>query len=144
MSIVRDVLNVKGRQVEHIRPDATVLEALKQMADRNIGALVVLDEGTLIGIVSERDYARKVVLKGRTSPTTSVREIMSAKVICTSPCQSVEECLAIMTARAVRHLPVLEHKAVVGLVSIGDLVKCIIADQTFVIHQLEQYIQGNR
>ena len=114
------------------------------MAKHQIGALVVIDGGNLTGIITERDYARKIVLKGRTSPSTLVREIMSTAVIYTRLDQTVEECMAIMTAKAVRHLPVLEHKKVIGLVSIGDLVKNVIADQKFIIEQLEHYIQGGR
>jgi CBS domain-containing protein len=144
MPTVRQVLAEKGHDVHHIRSDASVLDALKIMADHEIGALVVLDAGHLVGIISERDYARKVALKGRTSPATFVREIMSTSVICASLDQKVEECLALMTAKAVRHLPVLEHKNVVGIVSIGDLVKSIIGDQKFTIDQLEHYIQGDR
>ena len=142
MTTVRDILKVKGAQVHHINPEASVLDALKVMAEHNIGALVVLDNGQLIGIVSERDYARKIVLKGRTSLATPVREIMSSTVVCARTDQSVAECMAVMTTKALRHLPVLEHKKVVGLISIGDLVKSIIADQTFTIEQLAHYIQG--
>ncbi len=142
MTTVRDILKVKGAQVHHINPEASVLDALKVMAEHNIGALVVLDHGQLIGIVSERDYARKIVLKGRTSLATPVREIMSSTVVCARTDQSVAECMAVMTTKALRHLPVLEHKKVVGLISIGDLVKSIIADQTFTIEQLAHYIQG--
>lgn len=142
MTTVRDILKVKGAQVHHINPEASVLDALKVMAEHNIGALVVLDRGQLIGIVSERDYARKIVLKGRTSLATPVREIMSSTVVCARTDQSVAECMAVMTTKALRHLPVLEHKKVVGLISIGDLVKSIIADQTFTIEQLAHYIQG--
>jgi CBS domain-containing protein len=138
------VLGEKGRDVYHIRPDASVLDALKIMAEHQIGALVVLEDGELAGIITERDYARKIVLKGRTSPGTLVREIMARKVICARLDQTVEECMAVMTAKAVRHLPVLEHKKVVGIVSIGDMVKSIIADQQFIIDQLEHYIHGGR
>ena len=108
MATVRDVLNRKGHDVYHVDPDASVLAALEIMAEHDIGALVVLDDGDLVGIITERDYAQKIVLKGRTSPTTAVREIMSTRVICARPLQTVEECMAIMTAKAVRHLPVLE------------------------------------
>lgn len=139
---VRDILKTKGSKVDHIGPDATVLDALRLMAELNIGALVVMDGERLAGIVSERDYARKIVLKGRTSLDTSVRDIMSSRVICARLDQTAEECLAIMTAKAIRHLPVLEHKKVVGVISIGDLVKAIIANQSFVIEQLASYIQG--
>ncbi len=144
MPTIRHVLSGKGREVRHIHPDASVLDALKLMAERNIGALVVLDDETLVGIISERDYARKIVLKGKTSLGTPVRDIMSTRVVCATLDQSVEECLAVMTAKAVRHLPILEHKRLVGIVSIGDLVKCVIADQKFTIEQLEHYVQGGR
>ena len=139
---VRDILKSKGNKVDGIGPEATVLDALKMMAELNIGALVVMDGDKLAGIISERDYARKIVLKGRTSLDTSVRDIMSSRVICATLDQTAEECLAIMTAKAIRHLPVLEQKRVVGLISIGDLVKAIIANQSFVIEQLASYIQG--
>jgi CBS domain-containing protein len=138
------VLNEKGRRVHHIGPDASVRDALAIMADHEIGALVVLEGGHLVGIITERDYARKIVLKGRTSLATPVREIMSTQVICARLDQTVEECMAVMTAKAVRHLPVLDHKKLVGIVSIGDMVKCIIADQKFMIEQLEHYVQGGR
>jgi CBS domain-containing protein len=144
MPTVRDVLNRKGHNVYQIGPDATVLAALRIMAEHDIGALVVLDAGNLVGIITERDYAQKIVLKGRTSPGTAVREIMSTRVICVQPLQTVEECMAIMTAKTVRHLPVLENKKIIGLVSIGDMVKSVIADQKFIIEQLEHYIQGGR
>jgi CBS domain-containing protein len=144
MPTVRQVLAEKGREVHHIHPDASVLAALEIMAEHQIGALVVLEGGNLAGIITERDYARKIVLKGRTSPGTKVREIMSTRVICARLDQTVEQCMAVMTAKAVRHLPVLEHKQVAGIVSIGDMVKSIIADQKFVIEQLEHYISGGR
>ena len=140
----RDVLNRKGHDVYYVDPDASVLAALEIMAEHDIGALVVLDDGDLVGIITERDYTQKIVLKGRTSPTTAVREIMSTRVICARPLQTGEECMALMTAKAVRHLPVLEDKKIIGLVSIGDMVKSFIADQKFIIEQLEHYIQGGR
>lgn len=144
MATIKHVLIQKGRKVYNIHPDAPVIEALRLMAEHNIGALVVSEGDHLAGIVTERDYARKIALKGRTSLETPVSEIMSRTVICARPDQSVEECMAIMTARAVRHLPVLEHKKLVGIVSIGDLVKSVIDDQQFIIRQLEHYIQGDR
>jgi CBS domain-containing protein len=144
MHTVRNVLDEKGHGVHHIHPDASVFDALTIMAEHDIGALVVLNGGNLVGIVTERDYARKIILKGRTSPGTSVREIMSTRVICARLDQTVEECMAVMTAKTVRHLPVLDHKELVGIVSIGDMVKCIIADQKFTIDQLEHYFQGGR
>jgi CBS domain-containing protein len=144
MPTVRHVLNDKGHSVHQIRPDASVRDALALMAEYDVGALVVLDGDNLVGIITERDYARKIVLKGRTSPSTTVREIMSTRVICARLDQTVEECMAVMTERTVRHLPVLEHQKVVGIVSIGDMVKCIIDDQKFTIEQLEHYFQGGR
>lgn len=144
MATIKHVLMHKGREVQQIQPDAPVIEALRLMATHNIGALVVSDGAHLAGIVTERDYARKIVLRGRTSLETPVREIMSTAVICARLDQSVEECMAIMTARAVRHLPVIEHKRVVGIVSIGDLVKSVIEDKQFIIEQLEHYIHGVR
>ena len=144
MTTVRNVLNDKGHTVHQIKPDATVFDALRMMAEHDIGALAVFDGDKLAGIVTERHYARNVVLKGRTSPGTLVREIMSTNVVCAQLDQTVEECMAVMTAKAVRHLPVVEHSSVVGIVSIGDLVKNIIADQEFTIDQLGRYIQGSR
>lgn len=145
MATIKHVLLQKGREVRQIHPDAPVIDALRLMAEHNIGALLVCDGvAHLAGIVTERDYARKIVLKGRTSLETPVREIMSTKVFCARLDQSVEECMAIMTARAVRHLPVIEHKKVVGIVSIGDLVKSVIEDKQFIIEQLEHYIHGVR
>lgn len=139
---VRSIMSLKGSNIISTTPNSTVYDALKTMADKNVGALVVLDGERLLGIISERDYARKIVLLGRTSLDTKVSDIMSQKVICTTPDQSVQECMALMTAKTIRHLPVLEHKKVVGMISIGDLVKAIISDQKFVIEQLENYIAG--
>lgn len=140
MKTVKDILEEKGHQVWSIAPDATVYEALKVMGEREVGALTVVDGGSLVGIVSERDYARKVILRGKTSRETRVREIMTAAVVTTSPEQTVEECMATMTERRIRHLPVIERGRMVGMVSIGDLVKSIIAEQQFMIEQLETYI----
>jgi CBS domain-containing protein len=144
MTTVKHVLDIKGHDVHFIHPDASVFDALKMMAENNIGSLVVLEDGKLVGIITERHYAREIVLKGRKSPGTLVRDIMSPKVICARPDQSVEECMAVMTARAVRHLPVIEHGRLVGIVSIGDMVKSVIGDQKFIIEQLEHYIHGDR
>lgn len=143
MTTVKHVLDQKGREVHAIAPDATVFAALQMMDAYNIGALVVLDGERLVGIMSERDYARQIVLKGKSSPNTEVRDIMSTEVVCARPDQTVEACMAVMTARNVRHLPVLEHKRVVGLISIGDTVRTVIDDQKFVIEQLEHYIHGH-
>ena len=142
MATVRQILDAKGHDVATVGPDDTVYDAIKKMADKNIGSLVVVDGEKIVGIITERDYARNVILKGKTSPNTLVKDIMSTRVICAWPDQSVEECMAVMTEKAVRHLPVLENKSLVGLVSIGDLVKSIIGDQKFIIEQLERYIGG--
>lgn len=143
MITIRHVLNQKPGHLHHIHPDATVRDSLKTMAEHNIGALVVMDGGQVVGVITERDYARKIVLMGRTSLDTPVSEIMTKRVIFARPDQSVEESLAVMTARAVRHLPVLDQNTVIGIVSIGDLVKAVIADKEFIIEQLETYIQGD-
>ena len=142
MATVRQILDAKGHDVSTIGPDDTVYDAIKKMANENIGSLVVMDGEKIIGIITERHYARNVFLKGKTSPNTLVKDIMSTRVICAWPEQSVEECMAVMTDKSVRHLPVLENKSLVGLVSIGDLVKSIIGDQKFIIEQLERYIGG--
>jgi CBS domain-containing protein len=139
---IRQLLNEKGHDVLSIGPDNTVFDAVKMMADHNVGALVVLEGDKLIGKVSERHYARSIILKGRTSANTKVQDIMSKRVVCARPEQSVEECMAVMTHKAVRHLPVLDGKQVIGIISIGDLVKSIIQDQKFFIDQLEHYISG--
>ena len=144
MKTVRHVLQVKGRQIWSIRPDASVYDALKLMADREVGALLVLDGGKLVGIISERDYARKVILKGKSSLETPVSDIMTSKVICVRPEQTIEECMALMTDKHVRHLPVVVGDEVVGVISIGDLVKAVIAEKDFMIKQLEDYITGAR
>jgi CBS domain-containing protein len=114
------------------------------MAEKNIGSLVVLEEEKLVGIITERIYAREIALKGRTSAQTLVRDVMSTNVICMQPDQTVEECMAVMTKKTVRHLPVVEHGQIVGIVSIGDMVNSIIRDQEFIIDQLEHYIQGHK
>jgi CBS domain-containing protein len=139
---VRHLLNQKGRTLWAIDPDATVFDALAKMAEKDIGSLVVMDGEKLIGIITERHYSRNVILKGKTSPTTLVKDIMDRNVIHVRPEHSVEQCMALMTDKRVRHLPVLEGKNVVGIISIGDLLKTIISKQEFVIDQLEHYIQG--
>ena len=140
MKTVRDILEIKGREVWCVDVETTVFDALRVMAGKEVGALVVMDGEKIAGIISERDYARKVVLLGRTSPNTLVREIMTSPVAYTHLGQSVEECMAIMTDKRIRHLPVLENGRLIGIISIGDLVKSIIADQQFIIEQLERYI----
>ena len=144
MTTVKHVLDKKGHDVHFIHPGASVFDALRLMAEHNIGSLVVLEDDKLVGVITERHYAREIVLKGKTSQATLVRDIMSTKVICTRPDRSVQECMAVMTARAVRHLPVLEHGQLVGIVSIGDMVNSVIGDQKFIIEQLEHYIHGDR
>jgi len=144
METIRQVLDKKGHEVFSVGLDETVYDSIKKMADKNVGSLVVMEGNKLIGIITERHYARNVVLKGRASPTTPVRDIMETNVVFARPDQSVEECMAIMTEQAVRHLPVIEHGNVVGMISIGDLVKEKIRDQRFVIEQLVQFIHGGR
>jgi CBS domain-containing protein len=142
MALVSDILKSKGGEVWSVSPRATVLESLEFMAAKDVGAVVVLDDGRLAGIFTERDYARKVVLAGRSSRELPVREIMTTDVLCVAPERSVDECLALMTDKHIRHLPVRDASGVVGLVSIGDLVKAKIADQEHTIDQLQSYIAG--
>jgi len=141
---VRHILEQKGQNVWSISSDETVAAAIKLMADKDIGSLAVLEDGKLVGIITERHYARNVFLKGRASPQTRVGDIMEREVVCVQPNQSVEECMAIITARRVRHLPVIHGGQLMGIVSIGDLVKSIISDREFIIEQLEHYIHGVR
>ena len=142
MISVRHLLDQKGRQIFSIAPGAAVLEAVRLMAERHVGALLVMEGETLSGIVSERDYARKVILMGRSSADTPVRDIMTSAVITVQPETPVEKCMQIMTERRVRHLPVTEGGRVVGMISIGDLVKAVIAEQQQHIEQLESYIHS--
>jgi CBS domain-containing protein len=137
---VADVLRNKGTEVFTIRPDQIILDALVLMAEKGIGALLVMDGEKLVGIVSERDYARKVALEGRSSRQSKVSEIMSHRVLCARPNQTVHECMALMSDKRTRHLPVVDHKKILGMVSIGDLVKNIIAEQQFEIELLQHYI----
>lgn len=143
MKLVKHLLDAKGRNVISISADASVFDAIKMMADESIGSLVVLDENEgLVGIVTERDYARKVIVKGRSSGDTRVAEIMTADVLTTSCDHTVTSCMEIMTEKKLRHLPVVEDGRVIAMVSIGDLVQAIIADQQEEIEHLEQYISG--
>ncbi len=144
MRTVDDLLRGKGYDVWTIDPDSTVYAALKMMADKNIGALVVLAGDTVAGIFSERDYARKVVLQGKFSREIPVREIMTGDVISVRPDQTIQDCMALMTQGRVRHLPVLEEGRLKGLVSIGDVVRAVVSEQEFMIHQLENFIGGGR
>ena len=142
MTIVRQLLERKGRAIFSVEPETAVLEAIRAMAAHHVGALLVMQGETLRGIVSERDYARKVILLGRSSADTPVRDIMSSPVITVSPDTSVQTCMQLMTDKRVRHLPVVDAGRVVGMVSIGDLVKAVIAEQQQQIEQLEHYIYG--
>ncbi|MSQ73499.1 MAG: CBS domain-containing protein [Betaproteobacteria bacterium] len=140
MKSVAHMLEGKGQKVLSISPEATVFQALQLMAESNVGALVVLEGEHLAGIFSERDYARKIILFGKSSRETLVREIMTATVQCVSPDETVEQCMALMTEKRMRHLPVLDRERVIGVISIGDVVKEMISEQKFIIEQLESYI----
>lgn len=142
MQTVGQLLEKKSGELVHIGPDATVFQALQLMAEHDIGAVLVMDMGDVLGIFSERDYARRIVLQGRTSAGTKVRDIMTSKVVYVSPEQSVAECMALMTEKHFRHLPVMESGKVVGMLSIGDLVRATIEEQQFVIEQLVNYIRA--
>ena len=142
MATVRDILRTKGFEMWSVTPDTSVYDALKLMADKNVGAVLVMEGGELVGILSERDYARKVALLGRTPVDTPARDIMTDRVICVRPEESAEEVMALMTEKKVRHLPVLEEDKLSGLISIGDVVKATIDQKEFLIEQLEHYIRG--
>ena len=142
MKTIQQVLDKKGHEVLSVGPDNSVFDAIKKMADKDVGSVVVIDDGKPVGIFTERHYARKVFLEGRTSPTTRVGDVMETRVVCAWPEQTVDECMAVMTEKRVRHLPVLHHKKLVGVISIGDLVKSKIADQEFAIEQLVDYVRG--
>jgi CBS domain-containing protein len=143
MKLVKHLLDAKGRAIISVGPDVSVLDAIVLMAEKKVGALLVMLDGRLCGIVTERDYARKVIIKGRSSESTRVDEIMTASVQTTTPDQTVQVCMGMMSEGRFRHLPVIEDDAVVGIISIGDLVQAIIADQQEEIQQLEQYISGS-
>lgn len=142
MKTVRQVLDHKGDAVHTVEPAATVLDALRRMAEADVGALVVVEEDRVVGLFSERDYARKVILRGKASKDVPVEEIMTGRVICVGPQQKVDACMGLMTRERVRHLPVLEDGRLVGIISIGDVVKTIIEDQQGTIAELEHYITG--
>ena len=142
MTTLQKLLEGKSHDVWSVHPNDTVLDAIKMLANKDIGALVVIEDDMPVGIFSERDYARNVYLKGKSSPETSVRDVMAAPVICVRPDQSVNECMALMTEKRIRHLPVMDDDELVGMVSIGDLVKSVIAEQQSTIEQLEHYIHG--
>ena len=139
---VSSLLHHKGSALWHIAPEASVFDAIQLMADKNIGALPVLSHGLLIGIFTERDYTRKIALMGKTSKDTRVLEVLSDEVICVTANDSVEECMRLMTEHRIRHLPVVEGKQLLGIISIGDLVNWIISSQNSAIEQMEQYIAG--
>ncbi|MDN5938158.1 MAG: CBS domain-containing protein [Salinisphaera sp.] len=139
---IRDILKDKGSDICAIGPDDTVYDALELMAEKNIGALMVMEGGKPVGLFSERDYARRVILKGRSSKTTAVRDVMTSRLVNVGPDQTVQKCMALLTEKHFRHLPVVDGDNLVGLVSIGDLVKSIIDEQQFIIDQLEGYISG--
>jgi len=142
MESVSQLLQDKGGGVLSVTPGTSVFDALKLMAEKNVGALLVMEGGALRGIMSERDYARKVILLGKSSQDIAVRDIMSDKVVTVSPAQTVDECMALMTDRRIRHLPVVDNGRVTGVLSIGDLVKAVIAEQQQTIQQLESYIHS--
>ena len=143
MITVGELLDKKGHGIWSVAPDDSVFDAIKLMDDKGIGAVAVIKVGALVGMLSERDYARKVILKGRSSTDTKVSEIMTSQVYYTFPSQTVEDCMIVMSERRIRHLPVLKGDELVGMLSIGDLVKDIIAEQKFIIEQLEHYIAGD-
>lgn len=142
MATVNHLLRQKGREVHTVSPDDSVFDAIRQMAEKDVGSLVVIEGGRPVGIFTERHYARNVFLKGKSSPKTPVRDAMAIRPIFVLPEQTVEECMAVMTRHRIRHLPVLDGEDLVGIVSIGDLVQSTIADQKFAIDQLEHYIRG--
>ena len=143
MQTVRELLAKKGGQVWSVPPDSTVYDALRLMSEKNIGAVLVQDGGRLLGILSERDYARQVILKGKSSRDTLVREIMTTIVICVAPERTIEDCMALMTDKHIRHLPVLADGKLTGVLSIGDVVKAVISEKQFLIEQLESYITSS-
>jgi CBS domain-containing protein len=140
MASVKQVLQTKGHDIWSVGPEVSVYDAIAEMAQKGVGALVVLEGESLVGVVSERDYARKVVLQGRSSKNTKIRDIMTTRVVYARPDQSVEDCMAMMTEKRIRHLPVMDGDKLIGVLSIGDLVKSIMEEQKHVIEQLEQYI----
>lgn len=143
MRTVGQLLTAKGTDIWAVAPDDTVFDALQLMADKNIGAVMVLEEGRVVGIMSERDYARKIILQHKTSRSTPVRDIMTSDVVCVRPDLNLDKCLALMTEKRIRHLPILrEGNELAGLVSIGDVVKSVIEDQKILINHLEDYISG--
>jgi CBS domain-containing protein len=143
MYAVRDILRSKGDDIWSIAPEATAYEALQIMSEKDMGALLVIDGGKLVGIFSERDYARKVILKGKYSKETPVSELMTSEVSSIDPASTIKDCMALMTAKRIRHLPVMANERLIGIVTIGDVVNQMISDQEFTIRQLEKYIAGS-
>ena len=144
MITLKQFLKHKGAMIWSVSSSATVLQALKIMAEKNVGALMVMDSGRIVGIVSERDYARKVELHGKSAADTLVREIMTDRVVYVRPDESIEDCMALMSEKHFRHLPVIDKEHILGMISIGDVVRIVISKQKFIISQLENYISGNR
>ncbi len=144
MKTIREILDRKGHDVWSISPNAKIIDALKEMADRNIGALLVMDGDETVGIISERDYARKVALHGKSSREMPVKDIMTTKVFYVSPDRSAEDCMALMNEKRIRHLPVYQDQQLKGVVSIGDVVKAVIEEKKIALEQLENYITGRR
>ena len=142
MRTVNDILKGGKTEIWSISPTATVFEALKIMGEKEIGALIVIEKGEMVGIISERDYARKIILKDKTSKNTTVQEIMTSKMFSVKPGNTLEECMVLMTANHIRHLPVLANNKLVGLISIGDVIKAIISEKDIAIQQLSNYIEG--
>jgi len=143
-TVVKNLLNTKGDEVWSVSPESSVFDALNLLAKKDIGALIVMEGKKIKGMFSERDYARKIILKGKSSKETRVKDIMSEKVLYVTPERTIEECMALMTTEHIRHLPVIEEGKLIGVISIGDVVKAIISDQKFVIEQMEKYITGER
>ena len=142
MRNIKQLLVDKGDDILTIGPNSSVYDAIKAMADNHVGSLLVMENENLVGIITERDYSRNIILKGKSSKNTPVKDIMVSNVLCVKPKQTVEECMALMTDKRVRHLPVIEDDKIIGIISIGDLVKAIISEQKFMIEQLEHYISG--
>ncbi|QMU61003.1 MAG: CBS domain-containing protein [Gammaproteobacteria bacterium] len=142
MQTIKQLLDNKGNEISTIDPNDSVYDAIKSMADNHIGSLIVMQNKHVIGIITERDYSRNVILKGKSSANTPVKDIMTSNVLCAKPEQTIEEAMALMTDKRVRHLPVIENGNLLGIVSIGDLVKTIISEQKHIIEQLEHYING--
>jgi CBS domain-containing protein len=142
MKLIKHLLDSKGRNIISIAPESSVFDAIKLMADKTVGSLIVMEDEVLCGIITERDYARKVIIKGRSSQSTRVAEIMTTEVLTTTSTQTVNHCMELMSDKRIRHLPVVEDNQVIGMISIGDLVEAIITDQQEEIEHLEQYISG--